>query len=66
MRHVSADVTNQASNAIKYHERLHFTDHAPYLRHLLKLDNLPLICKHVSGQVLQAHYLIATGEANFK
>ena len=24
----------------------------PYLRHLLKMDNLPLICKHVSGNVL--------------
>ena len=27
---------------------------APYLRPLLKMDNLPLICKHVSGNVLHA------------
>ena len=27
---------------------------APYLRHLLKMDNLPPICKHVSGNVLHA------------
>ena len=26
--------------------------HAPYLRPLLKLDNLPLICKHASEDVL--------------
>ena len=26
---------------------------APYLSHLLKLDNLPLVCKHVSENVLQ-------------
>ena len=25
---------------------------APYLSHLLKMDNLPLICKHVSENVL--------------
>ena len=25
---------------------------APYLSHLLKMDNLPLICKHVSGNAL--------------
>ena len=24
----------------------------PYLSHPLKMDNLPLICKHVSGNVL--------------
>ena len=26
--------------------------HAPYLSHTLKLDNLPLLCKHVSEHVL--------------
>ena len=26
--------------------------HAPYLSHLLKMDNLPPICKYVSGNVL--------------
>ena len=26
---------------------------APYLSHFLKMDNLPLICKHVSENVLQ-------------
>ena len=28
--------------------------HAPYLRHILKMDNLPPFCKHVSEQVLHA------------
>ena len=28
--------------------------HAPYLSHLLKMDNLPQFCKHVSGNVLHA------------
>ena len=32
---------------------------APYLRHLLKMDNLPLICKHVSENVL--HHRISVG-----
>ena len=32
---------------------------APYLSHLLKLDNLPPICKHVSGNVL--HHLFSVG-----
>ena len=27
---------------------------APYLRHLLKMDNLRLICKHVSENVLHS------------
>ena len=27
--------------------------HAPYLSHLLKMDNLPPFCKHVSEHVLR-------------
>ena len=30
------------------------SDTGSYLSYLLKLDNLPLICKHVSGNVLHA------------
>ena len=32
---------------------------APYLSHILKLDNLPLLCKHVSEQGL--HHLFSVG-----
>ena len=32
---------------------------APYLSHLLKMDNLRLICKHVSENVL--HHRISVG-----
>ena len=35
------------------------SDSSSYLRPLLKLDNLPLICKHVSENVL--HHLFSVG-----